>query len=954
VPLLRRLVSVYLCLFVLAEPASAHRTGAAECGSTRESTGESLFLHRQAARARAARPQAVATAATANQDIGDIAIIQDLNGVVERQNQFNLDGNTLTFTPVSAAAAQYRYSVAAQGFDTVAASAGAPLAALGDDDSRLVNLPFPFAFFGVTYNQVFVNSDGNLTFVTGDSASTQRSLGRMTAGPPRISPLFDDLNPALTAGGVRVLADATRVVVSWVSVPEYSDTNTGAPQNFQARLYADGHIDFSYSGVNPTSAVVGIAPGSLKGATTIVDYRSDAGTTYSGSVAEVFGNTLTVDVVTVAQQFYQTHDDSYDYLAIYNNMDIPALGEGTVAYEQTVRNSGSGFGVPVEDAGRQYGSASRLQSVLNLGPLGQYPTDPNALVPARAQQADTPVTILTHEAGHRFLAFASVSDPNNPVVLPMLGFQLAHWSFLFDSEASVMEGERISDRGGAVSPEFLTTDLTQGYAPLDQYLMGFRPAAQVPDVFLVQNPSPNYAPTLHQFSGISFNGVRRNISVADVIQAEGRRTPDDTVAQRRFRFAFILVVAAGTQPSAADLAKLDAYRQQFQAFYTQAASNNAIADATLKRSMKLSLYPSAGIVKGTGATASLTVATPPAADLTVQLATPDGNAKLPPSVKIPAGGASVTFPIAGVNSGVEEVQAIPGDPAYETAFARVQVADAAAAKLTAQLAPGGPVIVRLSDVNELPYAGAGIIAVPSEGGSVIPSEAFTDAQGQASFRWNQEPGAVNRLQLSLDGVPAVTATVSSGTAVPSITAVVNAASLAPGIAPGSLAAILGSNLTGVTLLLNGAALPALPAAPGQIDFDLPPDTPPGPATFTAIAPSGEQSTATVIILPLAPGIFDGGVRRAGGGIIHAGDYIEIYCTGLGPVQAAGSLQVTQLIPTVFVGAVPLQPVFSGLAPGYAGIYQLDVQIPSNTPSGLQTLLLSVDNAHSNSVTITVQ
>ena len=45
-----------------------------------------------------------------------------------------------------------------------------------------------------------MNSDGNLTFTAADNASTDRSLGRMTAGPPRISPLFDDLDPAADRG----------------------------------------------------------------------------------------------------------------------------------------------------------------------------------------------------------------------------------------------------------------------------------------------------------------------------------------------------------------------------------------------------------------------------------------------------------------------------------------------------------------------------------------------------------------------------------------------------------------------------------------------------------------------------------------------------------------------------------------------------------------------------------
>ena len=956
-PTLRRIVPLCLCWLGLTGPAFAHRGDSAECGSTRESTGQSLFLHRQARRARAARvvPATVFAPAAANQDAGDIAIIQDANGVVDQQNQFNLDGNTLTFTPVSTVAAQYRYATAAQGYDAAAAAAGAPLAALDDDDSRLVSLPFAFPFFGATYREVYVNSDGNLTFTAPDNASTQRSLGRMTAGPPRIAPLFDDLNPALTAGGVRVLAETSRVVISWVKVPEYSDTNSGTAQTFQARLYADGRIEFSYAGAAPTGAVVGIVPGNLQGATSIVDFRSDPSGTYPAAVAEVFGNTLQVDVVTAAQQFYQTHDDAYDYLVIYNNMDIPAMGEGTVAYEQTVRNAGSGFGVAAVDAGSQLGSASRLQSVLNMGPLGQYPSDPQALVPPRAPQKDTPVTILAHEAGHRFLAFASVRDSADAAARPMLGFQLAHWSFLFDSEASLMEGERIADRGGAAKPQFLTTDITQGYAPLDQYLMGFVGASQVPDVFLVEKPAPNYAAAMHQFSGIGFDGVRRNITAADVIAAEGRRTPDDTVAQRRFRFAFILVVAAGTQPTAAELAKVDGFRRQFETYYAQAASGNASADTTLKRSMKLSLYPAAGVVKGATTTATLTVATAPAADLTVQLATKNGNAKLPPSVKVAAGSKSATFAVSGVNAGVEDVQAVPGDPAYETAFARVQVADAAILKLSARWTGGSTVTAQLSDVNELPYAGAGIVATAAGGSTVTPAEAFTNAQGAASFQWSPGTGTVSRLTLSVDGWPGVAATISAGSAVPSIVSVVNAASLGPAIAPGSLAQVLGSHLAGAALRMNGAALTPLAASDTQMLFYVPPDVPLGPSNVVVTAASGEAVTATVTVSAVAPGIFSGGVRRAGtGGAIRAGDIIEIYCTGLGPVKASGGLQVTESTPTVFIGAVPVQPLYSGLAPGFTGLYQVDAQIPAGTPAGLQSLLLSVDNTHSNQLTIVVE
>src|SRR5204863_1192664 len=127
----------------------------------------------------------------------------------------------------------------------------------------------------------------------------------------------------------------------------------------------------------------------------------------------------------------------------------------------------------------------------NMGRLNDYPLDPSALVPARAGSADTSMTVLGHESGHLFLAFASVPDPTDPTARPMIGFGGSHWSFVFNSEASLNEGEQITDRGATVVPRFLTTAVTQGYAPLDRYLMGLGPASDVPPSFLVKG-YPNY------------------------------------------------------------------------------------------------------------------------------------------------------------------------------------------------------------------------------------------------------------------------------------------------------------------------------------------------------------------------------------------------------------------------------------------------------------------------------
>ncbi len=963
---MRRLGFLYLVIAVTAAPVGA-RHGTVGCGTTNATPAEVLFLHRQALRARAARPRPLAAAtASTSRDIGDVAIIEDSDGVVEKFNPFNLDAKTLTFTPVAGGNPRYRYAVSGLGYDSIAATQGSLVAALGDDDSRQFTLPFAFPFYGAAYTQVFLNSDGNLTFTAADSASTNRSVGRLTGGPPRIAPLLDDLDPSRSAGGgVRFYADANHVVYSWVSVPDYE---TGVPQTFQVRLYLDGRIQFSYSGVNPFSAVVGIAPGSAQPGTSVVSFHDDASAEYAAAVVERFGSTQEIDIVTLAQKFYQTHEDAYDYLVIYNNMDVGAM-TSALAYEATVRSSATGYGVAPADHGAQYGSAARLRSVMNMGDLKNYPADPNATVPLRASARDTPLTVLGHEAGHLFLAFASIPNPADPTARPMIGFGGSHWSFVFNSEASLDEGEQVIDRTGG---GFVTAEITQRYAPLDRYLMGFAPPGEVPDTFVVTSPSRNVSPLDHPRSGVAFTGNALKISVQDVIQAMGRRTPDSTVAQRRFRFGFILLVGQGSQDSPlfpGAVQQVETYRQQFVAKYAEFSENKASADTTLNRSLRLSLFPAAGVVAGGSATATISVQTPPKADLAVTLAAPAGFARWPERVTIAAGTTAAQFTVTGIQAGVEDLLATPAaDSSYEIAFARVQVA--APSQLTLrtvsgdnQVSNGGgllpaPVVVRLTDVNGLPYPGARIQAAAA-GGSVSPATFTADAAGQASFQWTPGPGSANQLKLSVEFAPAVTLTLTAGSAVPVIGAVVNAASYAAGVAPGSLATLFGVNLGGATVLLNGADVRPFYASDKQVNFYVPAETPPGENVITVTAPSGLRVSSTITLVGVQPGIFSPGVLHANTTVsahttpVSAGEFIEIYCTGLGPTRISLGLSLTIVTPMVYLGATAVTPSYSGMS-GFVGLYQVNVQVPAGLAPGTQPLLITSGNTYSNEVKIAVQ
>src|SRR5207248_9940421 len=129
---------------------------------------------------------------------------------------------------------------------------------------------------------------------------------------------------------------------------------------------------------------------------------------------------------------------------------------------------------------------------------------------------------------------------------------------------------------------------------------------------------------------------------------------DSTVAQHRFRFAFILIVRQGTLPSDAEIARLEAYRSQFESFYDQATSGRAVADTTLKRSLFVSTFPAVGVVEGRSAPATIAVEKPAVAPITINLRRQTGAAWAPDFVVIPAGATSVSFTIAGLQTGVDE------------------------------------------------------------------------------------------------------------------------------------------------------------------------------------------------------------------------------------------------------------------------------------------------------------
>jgi hypothetical protein len=532
-------------------------------GSSRGRVLDALWLNR--ARAGRARPRAGATAGRAAIDIGDIAVIQDEGELIESPNTYDLRSLGLRFARNGAGG--YDVTRIAGGFRTAVGT----LVTLTDDDSRQVNVPFGFPFYGRSQTSAFVNSDGNVTFEEEDRASTDRNVARLLSGPPRVAAFLADLDPS-TGGRVLVNAAADQYTVTWCGVRGFDSTRT---TNAQLTLLPSGVIEMKFGDVTLAEAIVGLSPGRTGDFAPV--NLSDNGPTSGGggAIGERFATIAQLDIVEVAKKFYRSHPDNYDQLVIWTDT---SLIDDAFAFEATVANEISGIGVGIFDASRDFGSGGRLRSYTMMDFIGKYPDDPQQTFLGE----NNTVSVLGQEVGHRWLAFLDFRDHTGARSEALLGRDQAHWSFFFDSDASVMEGNDIEDLGGG---SFRTVAAVRRYSLLDQYAMGLVPESQVPPFFYVQNPvnvSGGRTATSAPQIGVTFNGTRRDVLIQDVVAILGQRSPSAAESPRVHRQAFIFVVGIGRSPDGAQVAKIDRIRRAWEAFFSAATDGRMQAATALQ------------------------------------------------------------------------------------------------------------------------------------------------------------------------------------------------------------------------------------------------------------------------------------------------------------------------------------------------------------------------------------
>ncbi len=307
---------------------------------------------------------------------------------------------------------------------------------------------------------------------------------------------------------------------------------------------------------------------------------------------------------------------------------------------------------------------------------------------------------------------------------------------------------------------------------------------------------------------------------------------------------------------------------------------------------------------------------------------------------------------------------------------------------------------KVVDIYGVPVSGAPISWNAATGGKLEEASSFTNQYGVAmakavlgatpgEYFYTAQTPVVRMLFLGVASTaPAIQPT-----------GVLNGASfdqLNP-MAPGSYISIFGSNLSPTTGFLKSISLP-MAMENIRVSFDVPGKNLSYPGRMVYVSQDqinvqvpwelqGEKEVkvkvlsgslyGNVVTVPFAdysPAFFETSASNAAALDINnqvissqhpvkSGQVVQLYVNGLGPVSnqpetgegaPSSPLAETRSVPQVLVGELPAEVLFSGLAPGFAGLYQVNIRIPEGVPSGVQPLKISIGGYTSKTSGIPVQ
>ena len=546
---------------------------------------------------------------------GDLVVVELDEGVLAKENLFDLTGRTLRFTPS-------RFGYRVHNSDLHWENDIGPELTAGNVTLH----QFHFPYGGKTWDKFLVGPNGSIRFGLTEEKAALDPYGKKGGG---ISfDRFDQLGKAGSTFGhnapvicvffkprlfgpryAKEMAD--RIVVTWnLTEPFGNLIDFGwfkTVNRFQTILYRDGSIEMSYKEIAAKDAIIGLYPfaptGGNKG-TSPKEVHFSSVQAEDGpfpALFESFHYFAPPNPKDLACTVLQVLGDKFDLLAYYSDFRIDSQ-EASSPSEGPLGNKVKGIGPTDPEDPVSFCSAGRLQltyqqpifvgaNEMQLQPpenalrgspqdITFYRSELEAASPdGKLRPYDYAMTHLGHEWSHRWGAYVSAKVKGKTIPLGPI-----HW--LKGLRAPVafpyQRPVEASTLGGGVWQHNADGTYTQlrdgyfvpapGYSYLDLYLMGLLSPEEVPDFFLLQNL---VAVGKDRYGRAIFKADRIRLTIQAVVAAEGSRVPDFEHSQREFNTGIVVLVQHGQMPSPELLERADGIRRQWIEYWKTTTGGRA-------------------------------------------------------------------------------------------------------------------------------------------------------------------------------------------------------------------------------------------------------------------------------------------------------------------------------------------------------------------------------------------
>lgn len=271
----------------------------------------------------------------------------------------------------------------------------------------------------------------------------------------------------------------------------------------------------------------------------------------------------------ILNQVWGRLGDQFDFITVMTTF----ADNGAAAYYMPLRQDVAGLGECNFNSGETFGCIfdqleGQLQGFVFMNSMEYWRSwdyNMDGIVHPTSDFNANVYPVMGQEIGHRWGAGLRFVDPRSGAVSKqLLGRDNSHWAAWVDTDASVMDGWDWEVQGDGT---FKVIDDMRRFSTLDLYAMGALPVGQAKPFFFIDGArfqanstlgianqtipaeAANYFPSVQYMENFDTNlyatGNQVDLTVQDIVNAEGNRCPDPDHTQKSFKQAIVLVTLPG-------------------------------------------------------------------------------------------------------------------------------------------------------------------------------------------------------------------------------------------------------------------------------------------------------------------------------------------------------------------------------------------------------------------------